>query len=111
MGLFGRSRKKDDAAGTAVRLDGRELLYAVRRYTDENGNPVEDGLGRGGRIDTAAGHVIITCGDREVFVNKDSCTVECGELMNLSGAIFTGYNEVTGREDTIIAYYQARFRA
>ena len=110
MALFGRKKAKK-GNDTAARLDGRELLYAVRRYTDENGSPTEDGLGRGGRIDTANGHVIITCGDREVFVNGDAAAVECGELMNLSGAIFSGFNEVIGRDDTVIAYYQARFRA
>ncbi len=108
MGLFSRKKKAENSA--AARIDGRELLYAVRRYMDGDGNPKEDGLGRGGRIDTANGHVIITCGDREVFVNDDIATVECGELMSLGGAIFTGYNQVIGREDTVIAYYQSRFR-
>ena len=108
MGWFSRKKKTDN--GVAERVDGRELLYVVRRYIDADGNPKEDGLGRGGRIDTANGHVIITCGDKEVFVNSDIMTVTCGELMSLGGAIFTGYNEVIGKEDTIITYYQSRFR-
>lgn len=108
MGLFSRKKKPTDSA--AERIDGRELLYVVRRYMDGDGNPKEDGLGHGGRIDTANGHVIITCGDKEVFVNSDVNAVECGELMSLGGAIFTGYNEVIGKEDTVIAYYQSRFR-
>ncbi len=108
MGLFSRKKKRIDSA--AERIDGRELLYVVRRYMDGDGNPKEDGLGHGGRIDTANGHVIITCGDKEVFVNSDVTAVECGELMSLGGAIFTGYNEVIGKEDTVIAYYQSRFR-
>lgn len=109
MGLF--FRKKPRVSETALRLDGTELLYAVRRYTDEAGNQQEDGLGKGGRIDTANGHVILTCGGREVFVNSDVSSVECGELMSLNGAIFSGYNELLGRDDTVIVYYQARFRA
>lgn len=108
MGLFSRKKKRTDSV--AERLDGRELLFVVRRYMDGDGNPKEDGLGHGGRIDTANGHVIITCGDKEVFVNADVTAVECGELMSLGGAIFTGYNEVIGKEDTVIAYYQSRFR-
>ena len=28
--------------------------------------------------------------------------------MSLGGAIFTGYNELTGHEDTIVVYYSAR---
>ncbi len=108
MGLFSRKKKRKDSV--AERLDGRELLYAVRRYMDGDGNPTEDGLGRGGRIDTAHGHVIISCGGKDVFVNNDVDSVECGELMSLGGAIFKGYNEIVGKEDTIIAYYQSRFR-
>ncbi len=108
MGLFSRKKKRTDSA--AEQIDGRELLYVVRRYLDGDGNPKEDGLGHGGRIDTANGHVIITCGNKEVFVNSDVTTVECGELMSLGGAIFTGYNEVIGKEDTIITYYQSKFR-
>ena len=108
MGLF--SRKKKTVTGVAERIDGRELLYVVRRYVDADGNPREDGLGHGGRIDTANGHVIISCGDTEVFVNHDIAAVTCSELMSLGGAIFTGYNEVIGADDTIVAYYQSRFR-
>jgi hypothetical protein len=108
MGLFSRRKERTDSA--AERLDGRELLYVVRRYMDGDGNPKEDGLGHGGRIDTANGHVIITCGDKEVFVNADVHAVECSELMSLGGALFTGYNEVIGKEDTVVAYYQSRFR-
>ncbi len=107
MGLFTKKKKEDSVA---ARLDGMELQFVARRYLDENGNPREDGLGHGGRINTAHGHVILTCGGREVFVNSDIHTVECGELMSLKGAIFTGFNELIGREDTIIVYYTSRFR-
>ena len=108
MGWF--HKKKPKPSGTALRLDGMELLYAVRRYVDENGTPQEDGLGKGGRINTANGHVILTCGDRDVFVNGDITAVQCGELLSHNGAIFTGYNELTGAEDTVVVYYSARFR-
>ena len=108
MGLF--SRKKKVINPMAERLDGRELLYVVRRYMDADGNPKEDGLGHGGRIDTANGHVIITCGEKEVFVNDDITPVDCAELMSLGGATFTGYNEVIGEADTVGTYYQSRFR-
>ncbi len=108
MGLFSRKKKLPDSA--MVRVDGKELMLVTRRYIDADGNPQEDGLGRGGRIDTANGHVIITCGEREVFINPDADTVQCAELMSLGGAIFTGYNTVTQQEDTIVAYYESRFR-
>ncbi len=108
MGLFSRKKKQTDSA--MARVDGKELLLVTRRYTDDMGAQKEDGLGRGGRIDTANGHVIITCGEREVFVNPDAQAVQCAELMSLGGAIFTGYNTVTAQEDTIVAYYESRFR-
>ncbi len=108
MGLF--RKKKKVAPCLALELDGRELLDLNRRYIDENGSPREEGLGRGGRINTANGHVILTCGDREVFVNSDISTVTCGELMSHNGAIFSGFNELTGKQDTIVVHYNARFR-
>ncbi len=108
MGLFSRKKKQPESA--AARVDGYELLCVTRRYMDAAGNQQEEGLGRGGRIDTANGHVIITCGEREVFVNPDVNAVSCAELMSLGGAIFSGFNTVTGQEDTVIAYYQSRFR-
>ena len=44
----------------------------------------------------------------DVFVNYDISTVECGELMSKGGALFTGYNELTGEEESIICYYTKR---
>ena len=110
MGLFFKKKKKKEP-GVAERLNGTETLYTARRYVDENGNPQEDGIGKGGRINTANGHVILTCGDRDIFVNGDIDSVRCGELMSLNGAIFSGFNEVTGKEDTIVVYYASLFRS
>lgn len=103
-----RKKRVDD--NPALRLDGLELQFVARRYMDGNGNPLEDGLGHSGRINTANGHVIITCDGKDVFINHDVDSVTCGELMSLKGAVFTGYNEVIGKEDTIIVYYTSRFR-
>jgi|GEM_PF-1916229 len=107
MALFRKNKKTESVA---ERLDGMELQFLARRYLDENGSPREDGLGHGGRINTANGHVILTNSRQEVFVNHQIDTVECGELMSLKGAIFRGFNELTGREDTIVVYYTSRFR-
>ena len=106
--MFWRKNREPAVSSTALKLDGRELTLLARRYMDENGSPQEEGLGRGGRINTANGHVILTNDKGEVFVNHDISTVQCGELMSLGGAIFTGYNELTGREDTIVVYYTKR---
>lgn len=101
-------KKKPEVSETALRLDGKELTLVARRYVDENGNPQEEGLGRGGRINTANGHVILSTDKGEVFVNHDVSTVECGELMSKGGALFTGYNELNGNVESIIAYYTKR---
>lgn len=109
MRLFFR-KKKPKELSAAERLNGIETTYMARRYLDADGSPKEDGIGKGGRINTANGHVILTCGSRDVFVNRDIGSVECAELMSLNGAIFSGFNEVTGEEDTIVVYYASLFR-
>lgn len=101
-------KKRVEENETAQRLDGKELTLVARRYIDENGSPQEEGLGRGGRINTANGHVIINTDKGDVFVNHDITTVECGELMSKGGALFTGYNELNGQTESIIAYYTKR---
>lgn len=106
--MFWKRRKAAEVNETALRLDGKELTLVARRFLDENGSPQEEGLGRGGRINTANGHVILTTEKSDVFVNHDITSVQCGELMSKGGALFTGYNELTGKEDTIVAYYTKR---
>jgi len=106
--MFWRRKKKAEISETALRLDGKLLTLVARRYIDDNGNPQEEGLGRGGRIDTANGHVILSTDKGEVFVNSDISAVECAELMSKGGAIFTGVNELTGQEETIVCYYTRR---
>ena len=103
--MFWKKKKQVVINETALRLDGRELSALARRYIDENGSPQEEGLGHGGRVDTANGHVILSDGEREVFYNSDISAVECAELMSKNGAIFSGVNEFSGEEETIVVYY------
>ena len=106
--MFFKRKKKAEVSEIALQLDGKLLTLVARRYMDENGSPQEEGLGRGGRIDTANGHVILSTDKGEVFVNSDISAVECGELMSKGGAMFTGFNELTGKEETIVCYYTRR---
>lgn len=106
--MFFKRKKKAEVSEIALQLDGKLLTLVARRYMDENGGPQEEGLGRGGRIDTANGHVILSTDKGEVFVNSDISAVECAELMSKGGAIFTGVNELNGREETIVCYYTKR---
>ena len=104
--MFWKKKKEGKTANeTALRLDGRQLSSLALRYMDENGSPQEVGLGRGGRVDTANGHVLLWNENKEVFYNSDISSVECAELMSKNGAIFTGINEFSGREETIVVYY------
>ncbi len=106
--MFFKRKKKAEVSEIALQLDGKLLTLVARRYMDENGSPQEEGLGRGGRIDTANGHVILSTDKGEVFVNSDISAVECAELMSKGGAIFTGVNELSGQEETIVCYYTKR---
>lgn len=106
--MFWNKKRKPQASPTALKLDGKELTLLARRYIDENGSPQEEGLGRGGRINTANGHVILSNDKGEVFVNHDITAVECGELMSKGGALFSGFNELNGKEETIVCYYTKR---
>ena len=106
--MFFKRKKKTEVSEIALQLDGKLLTLVARRYMDENGSPQEEGLGRGGRIDTANGHVILSTDKGEVFVNSDISVVECAELMSKGGAIFTGVNELSGKEETIVCYYTKR---
>ena len=106
--MFWKRKKANPVSETALKLDGKELTLVARRYVDDNGNPQEEGLGRGGRINTANGHVIINTDKGDVFINHDISTVECGELMSKGGALFAGYNELTGETESIICYYTKR---
>jgi len=106
--MFWKRKQKVEISETALMLDGKELTLVARRYIDENGSPQEEGLGRGGRINTANGHVIINTERSEVFDNHDITSVECGELMSKGGALFTGYNELSGQVESIICYYTKR---
>ena len=97
--MFWRKKKQPVVNEIALQLDGKELTLIARRYMDENGSPQEEGLGRGGRINTANGHVILTNNKGDVFVNHDISTVECGELMSKGGiyaSLYTTQNNPVG---------------
>ena len=108
MGLFSKKRKKRDRQlqdALMQRLDGRELLYVVRRGRGADGTQNETVLGKGGRFICAGGHVSVIAGENEVFRNESPKTVSCGELMALNGVLIQGHNDITGQADILVAYY------
>mgnify|MGYP000017957307 CR=1 FL=1 len=107
MGLFGRKKAKTGGGGAELlaKIDGRLVRYVTRRGVDENGSPTETVLGKEGRIMTQNGRIVVMSGGREVF----RCAAEeasCGELMSLEGVVFTGPNELSGKRESVVAYYK-----
>lgn len=107
MGLFSRRKQKQMDTDTALlaKIDGRITRYVTCRGTDENGNPMETVLGKEGRIHALHDCIVISCGGAEVF-RCDAALAKCGELMSLEGVVVTGPNQVTGRTESVVAYYK-----
>lgn len=107
MSWRGDRRQKKAAAQARVllsRLDGREIQYAARRDRDEQGSPVETVLGKGGRIWLHGDEVRLSSRTADLFfcgMNQ----VEAGELMSGDGLVLKGVNTLTGRQETVVAYY------
>ncbi len=108
MGLFSRRKRNKERAlieALLARLDGKELQYVVRRFTKEDGSPAEEVLGKGGRIMTPGDFIAVYAGGKQVFLNHHPALVTCGELMALNGVRIQGFNELSGKDDTLLAYY------
>ena len=88
-----------------AKIDGRIIRYVTCRGIDENGNPMETVLGKEGRINTLHDRIVISCSGTEVF-RCDTALAKCGELMSLEGVVVTGPNQVTGRTESVVAYYK-----
>ncbi len=104
--LAARRRKKEAGETLALlaRLDGREIQYATRREPDENGNPSETVLGKGGRLWLHGDEVLVSSRAADLF-RCGMGHVEAGELMSGDGLVLKGVNALTGREETVVAYY------
>ena len=104
MGLFNGAerRARRDNERLIAALDGRAIRYASERDFDTKEERV---LGKNGRINTQNDVITIMCDGREVF-RCDAETARCGELMSLNGVVITGISDVTGRETTVVGYYQ-----
>lgn len=102
-------KRRQKKAGNITRallqkIDGRQIQYATRRQPDENGNPSEVVLGKGGRIWLHGDTVMVSSRTEDLF----SCSmdrVEAGELMSGDGLVLKGHNACTGKEETVVAYY------
>lgn len=108
MGLFRRSREKEDARlneQVLARIQGKAIKYVARRDVGPDGSTRETVLGKTGRINCLADAIVVVCDGREVF----RCAIadaKCSELLSLDGAVIQGANQLTGAPDTVVAYYQ-----
>lgn len=107
MSWFDKRRQQKAAAATRgllQKVDGREIQYTIRRDYDENGNPAESVLGKGGRIWLHEDEVRVSSPTADLFACPIPA-VEAGELMSGDGMMLTGPNACTGQIETVVAYY------
>ena len=101
MGLFHKKHKNQDLLHT---FDGRELKYVTKRNQHPDGNVTYDIIGKLGRIAVIGDYIRIICGEIDVF----NCKIDNSKyylLMSGDGVTVEGENTVTGKYDTVTAYY------
>lgn len=84
----------------AARYDSKKLKYVTERL--DSGDVV---LCRDAYICVKAGWVFVNSETASVFKCRDDA-VQSGELMSHDGVIFTGYDEIQGKERSIICYFK-----
>lgn len=85
----------------AAKLDGRSLRYILER--DENGN--ESVIAKGGVLSDFEGRFSVISGDKTLFCTPTD-ELHAWEFLSLEGATLTGFDEIAGKERTILAYYK-----
>ena len=101
MGLFNKKHKNQDLLRT---FDGRELKYVTKRNKHPDGTVTYDIIGKLGRIAVIGEYIRIICGEIDVF----NCKIDDSKyylLMSGDGVTVEGENTVTGKYDTVTAYY------
>lgn len=84
----------------AARYDRKLLKYVTERH--ESGDVV---LCKDAYICVKAGYVFVNSETQSIFKCPDDL-VQSGELMSHDGVIFTGYDEIQGKERSIICYFK-----
>ncbi|MCL1808024.1 MAG: hypothetical protein FWG31_10035 [Oscillospiraceae bacterium] len=96
------SKKKNPYDDALKHIDGQRLKYATERDAATSRESV---IGRRGSVNiTRDGKLKVVCG-AEVF-SADAATVKAALLMSLEGAVVSGFDESTGRERTVVLYFQ-----
>lgn len=84
----------------AARFDSKILKYVTERL--ETGDVV---LCKDAYICVKAGWVFVNSETDSIFKCADD-QVQSGELMSHDGVIFTGYDEIQGKERSIVCYFK-----
>ena len=84
----------------AARFDSKILKYVTERT--EKGDVV---LCKDAYICVKAGWVFVNSETDSIFKSADD-QVQSGELMSHDGVIFTGYDEIQGKERSIVCYFK-----
>jgi hypothetical protein len=98
--MFGR-KKKNRYQADLVHIAAQRVKYVTER---DPAASVETVAGRRGSVNIIGGKLKVVCGT-EIF-RADAAGVKAALLMSLEGAVISGYDEVTGRERTLVVYFQ-----
>jgi hypothetical protein len=85
------------------KIDRKSLEYVTERNIETYEETV---LGRNGAINVMKDVLAIFCDGTEVFRCFITTDMTAGELLSLNGVCINAFDELTGRNRSIIAYYK-----
>lgn len=81
-------------------LNSKHILYAARRDSDNT----EVIIGKSGFVSYNGSTVSIICNGKKVFFCQDR-EIKAALFQSGDGAVLSGVNGLTGRDETVIAYF------
>lgn len=91
----------------AGKLNGMAVRYVLERGEDG----VDIIIGKGGFISvnnqskSDGGDLSVICGEKTLFKSKVD-TLSAWEFLSLEGVTLTGFDQIQGKERTVMAYYK-----
>lgn len=80
--------------------DSKLLKYVTERFPEGDKVVAKDAY-----ICVSRGYLFVNSETASIFKCPD-CDVNCGELMSHDGVILTGFDEILGKERSIICYFK-----
>lgn len=101
--LFGKKKKSDTMTAEQIRaLDKKPLRCVNMRDSDTY---KETRLGINGAVNVIGNEFVLVC-EGVTVMRCDIDKVKIGELMSLDGITAKGFDKESGREISVIAYYE-----